>query len=86
MMIRLFRPEDADQVEAWAPDNIHFRDWATACSQRFTYVADAAGLIIGFGELESDPGLCCHCRATSLLSWCNIHKLSNGEKSVRSKC
>ncbi|MER3432725.1 MAG: hypothetical protein C4288_04665 [Leptolyngbya sp. ERB_1_1] len=80
MMIRLFRPEDAeqvaqlfhdtvrevnvsdysiDQVKAWAPDDIHFRDWATLCSQRFTYVADAAGLIIGFGELESDGHIGC---------------------------
>lgn len=71
--IRLFRPEDAeqiaqlfhdtvrsvnvrdysiDQVKAWAPDNLDFRNWIEACSSRFTFVADQAGLIVGFGELE----------------------------------
>lgn len=80
MMIRLFRPEDAeqiaqlfhdtvrevnirdysiDQVQAWSPDDLYFRDWAIVCSQRFTYVADAAGMILGFGELEANGHLDC---------------------------
>ncbi len=40
------------QVQAWAPDNIHFRDWEHRYSNRFTYVADDKGTIAGFGELE----------------------------------
>jgi putative acetyltransferase len=33
------------QVEAWAPDDIYFRDWENICSNRFTYVADDEGAI-----------------------------------------
>ncbi|NJP12601.1 MAG: GNAT family N-acetyltransferase [Leptolyngbyaceae cyanobacterium RU_5_1] len=47
------------QVKAWAPDNIHFRDWENTCSNRFTYVADDAGIIAGFGELESNGHIDC---------------------------
>jgi putative acetyltransferase len=47
------------QVKAWAPDDIHFRDWAKICSERFTYVADDSGAIAGFGELESDGHIGC---------------------------
>lgn len=47
------------QVQAWAPDDLYFRDWATICAQRFTYVADAAGLILGFGELETNGHIDC---------------------------
>lgn len=43
-----------EQVEAWAPSEIHFRDWAAACSSRCTFVAEKDGLIVGFGELEGD--------------------------------
>jgi putative acetyltransferase len=80
MKIRLFAPQDAEQVaqlfhetvreinirdysnnqvQAWAPDNIYFRDWAKICSQRFTYVADDQGVIAGFGELESNGHIDC---------------------------
>ncbi len=47
------------QVQAWSPDDIHFRDWATICSERFTFVAEEAGLILGFGELESNGHIDC---------------------------
>lgn len=47
------------QVKAWAPDNLHFQDWATRCSSKFTYVADDAGVIAGFGELEPDGHIGC---------------------------
>ncbi|MBW4439666.1 MAG: GNAT family N-acetyltransferase [Plectolyngbya sp. WJT66-NPBG17] len=47
------------QVQAWSPDDLYFRDWATVCSGRFTYVADAGGLILGFGELESNGHIDC---------------------------
>lgn len=43
------------QVAAWAPDDLYFRDWVTRCSSCITYVADDAGTIAGFGELEVEP-------------------------------
>jgi putative acetyltransferase len=46
------RDYSSAQVEAWAPDDIYFRDWEKICSNRFTYVADDEGTIAGFGELE----------------------------------
>jgi len=49
----------ANQVTAWAPDDIYFRDWASVCSQKFTYVADDNGTIAGFGQLESDGHIDC---------------------------
>lgn len=53
------RDYSSAQVEAWAPDNIHFRDWEKMCSNRFTYVADNNGPIAGFGELESNGHIDC---------------------------
>lgn len=47
------------QVHAWAPDDIHFRNWEKTCAQRFTYVADQAGVIVGFGELEVNGHISC---------------------------
>ena len=43
-----------EQVEAWAPADIHFRNWAEVCSSRCTFVAQKDGLVIGFGELEAN--------------------------------
>jgi putative acetyltransferase len=43
-----------EQVEAWAPADIHFRDWAEGCSSRCTFVAEEGGVILGFGELDLD--------------------------------
>ncbi|NJO80133.1 MAG: GNAT family N-acetyltransferase [Cyanobacteria bacterium RM1_2_2] len=78
--IRLFRPEDADQisqlfhqtvreinlrdyssqqVKAWAPDDLNFRNWAEVCASRDTFVADDAGVIAGFGELEANGHIDC---------------------------
>lgn len=48
-----------EQVQAWAPDDLHFRDWVSVCSNRFTYVADDAGTIAGFGELEPNGHIDC---------------------------
>jgi putative acetyltransferase len=42
-----------EQVEAWAPDDIHFRDWVAACGSHYTFVAEQDGMIVGFGELEA---------------------------------
>jgi putative acetyltransferase len=53
------RDYSSSQVAAWAPDNLDFRDWAKVCAERFTYVADNAGLIAGFGELEPDGHIDC---------------------------
>lgn len=49
----------SNQVKAWAPDDIHFRNWSEICSQRFTYVADEEGAIVGFGELEPNGHIGC---------------------------
>jgi UPF0176 protein len=49
----------ADQFQAWAPENLHFRDWAKICSDRFTYIAEEAGEIIGFAELEANGHIDC---------------------------
>ena len=53
------RDYSSKQVQAWAPDDLHFRDWETRCSSRFTYVADDDGVIAGFGELEPDGHIDC---------------------------
>lgn len=49
----------SSQVKAWAPDDVHFRNWAKVCSSRFTYVADDGGVIAGFGELEPNGHIDC---------------------------
>jgi putative acetyltransferase len=53
------RDYSQSQVQAWAPDNIHFRNWAEMSPHRFTYVADQAGELIGFAELESKGHIGC---------------------------
>jgi putative acetyltransferase len=47
------------QVKAWAPDNIYFRNWVEVCNEKFTYVADEGGKILGFGELEINGHIGC---------------------------
>lgn len=47
------------QIKAWAPDDIHFRDWEAKCSSKFTIVAEAEGIITGFAELEDDGHIDC---------------------------
>jgi putative acetyltransferase len=49
----------AEQVMAWSPDDLYFRDWLTICSRNFTYVAAENDKILGFGELESDGHIDC---------------------------
>lgn len=53
------RDYSTDQVRAWAPDDICFRDWDVVCASRFTYVADDQGTIAGFGELEPNGHIDC---------------------------
>lgn len=53
------RDYSISQVQAWAPDNIHFRNWVEVCASRFTYVADAQSTIAGFAELEPNGHIDC---------------------------
>jgi UPF0176 protein len=53
------RDYSVNQVRAWAPEDIHFRNWSEVCADRFTYVAAEAGEIIGFGELEANGHIDC---------------------------
>jgi len=53
------RDYSTSQVEAWAPNDLNFRNWAETCTQRFTFVADDAGIIAGFGELEPNGHIDC---------------------------
>ena len=48
-----------EQVVAWSPDDIYFRDWLETCSHNFTYVAEQNSEILGFGELEADSHIDC---------------------------
>lgn len=48
-----------NQVKAWAPDNIYFRNWSEVCLKRITYIADEEGIIVGFGELEPNGHINC---------------------------
>lgn len=49
----------SSQVQAWAPDDLYFRNWVEVCANRFTYVADNEGAITGFGELEPNGHIDC---------------------------
>ncbi|KAM3100952.1 GNAT family N-acetyltransferase [Phormidesmis sp. 146-12] len=53
------RDYSISQVEAWAPDDLHFRNWAEVCSSRFTFVAEIEGTIAGFAELEFNGHIDC---------------------------
>ncbi|NJK40341.1 MAG: GNAT family N-acetyltransferase [Acaryochloridaceae cyanobacterium SU_2_1] len=53
------------QLEAWAPANLHFRNWLEACSARVTYVAEEQGVVMGFAELETTGRIdCFYCHAS----------------------
>lgn len=47
------------QVKAWAPDDIHFRDWEAKCSSTYTMVAESEGVIAGFAKLEAHGHIDC---------------------------
>ncbi|PAX52772.1 GNAT family N-acetyltransferase [Brunnivagina elsteri] len=53
------RDYSSNQVRAWAPDNIYFRNWVEVCSSRFTYIAHIMDTIVGFGELEANGHIDC---------------------------
>lgn len=48
-----------DQVKAWAPDDLYFRDWETKCSGMYTYIAEDKIVIAGFAELASNGYIDC---------------------------
>lgn len=48
-----------EQVKAWAPDDIYFKDWATFCQSKYTFVADEKGLIAGFAQIEESGYIDC---------------------------
>lgn len=49
-----------EQVKAWAPDDIYFRDWEAKCLSKYTLVAETnGGVIAGFAELEADGHIDC---------------------------
>lgn len=47
------------QVKAWAPDDLHFRDWEKTCSQKHTFVAEEKSKVVGFAELEQNGHIGC---------------------------
>lgn len=53
------RDYSESQVQAWAPDNIHFRDWQKVCSEKHTFIAEENGKITGFAELDKDGHIDC---------------------------
>lgn len=48
-----------EQVKAWAPDDIYFRDWEAKCVSKYTLVAEKNGIITGFAQLEGDGHIDC---------------------------
>ncbi len=53
------RDYSLNQVKAWSPDDIYFRNWQEICMNRFTYVAEQNNQILGFGELEPNGHIDC---------------------------
>lgn len=53
------RDYSREQLQAWAPDDLNFRDWATIGAHRFTSVAEEDGVIIGFAALEPTGHIDC---------------------------
>jgi len=48
-----------EQVKAWSPDDLYFRDWLGICSSQFTYIAETDDKVVGFGELEQNGHIDC---------------------------
>lgn len=49
----------AEQVKAWAPDDIHFKDWKSFCLSKHTIVADDTDTIAGFAQIEENGYIDC---------------------------
>ena len=48
-----------EQVHAWAPRDLYFRNWAASCTNNYTYVAELGNVITGFAEFEFDGHIDC---------------------------
>jgi N-acetylglutamate synthase-like GNAT family acetyltransferase len=48
-----------EELEAWAPEDIHYKDWEAACIQKKTLVAEEQGILLGFIQLEEDGHIDC---------------------------
>jgi putative acetyltransferase len=47
----------AEQVRAWAPDEIDVASWAEKLANRHSVVVENDGVIVGFGDIEDDGHL-----------------------------
>jgi putative acetyltransferase len=47
----------AEQVRAWAPDEIDVASWAEKLANRYSVVVELDGVILGFGDIEDDGHL-----------------------------
>lgn len=47
----------AEQVRAWAPDEIDVASWAEKLTERYSIVVETNGIIMGFGDIEDDGHL-----------------------------
>jgi putative acetyltransferase len=47
----------AEQVRAWAPDEIDVASWAEKLAKRYSVVIETDGVIVGFGDIEDDGHL-----------------------------
>ena len=47
------------QVDAWAPANIDLETWTKSLNSKYTFVAEEADKILGFGELEASGHIDC---------------------------
>lgn len=66
------------QVRAWAPEDIHFCDWAKACSEKITFVAVDKDTVAGFAELEAGGHIdCFYCHK-------NYQRMGVGSRLYRS--
>jgi len=59
--VRIVNRQDysKEQIRAWAPDNVHFKDWKESCLKKFTIVAVLDGTIIGFAQFEDKGHIDC---------------------------
>ncbi|NGP88044.1 GNAT family N-acetyltransferase [Fodinibius halophilus] len=48
-----------EQINAWAPDDIYFRNWTKECSRKNTFVAEKQHIITGFAELDDNGYIDC---------------------------
>jgi putative acetyltransferase len=47
------------QVDAWAPADINIEIWIKSLSSKLTFVAEDGGIIVGFGQLETNGHIDC---------------------------